>query len=75
MDPSTAALVTSDYGRPDPGAAGRAHAVAGKKYVFAREYEKAVVTLDCNNWKASFTLKVDRPLGAVRSTGRRQLFD
>ena len=43
--------------RPVAGAAGRAHAVAGEENVFAREYEKAVVTLDCNTWKARFALK------------------
>ena len=59
MAPATAALVTSDYGRPVAGAAGRAHAVVGRANVFARQFEKAVVTLDCSTWSASFDLKTE----------------
>ena len=57
MHPDTAKLVTSDYGAPVAGPAGVAHAVPGKAGVYAREYERATVSLDCATWGASFVLK------------------
>jgi hypothetical protein len=33
------------------------HAVAGKPNVFAREFEKATVSLDCNSFAAAFEPK------------------
>jgi len=54
MDPATAALLVTDYGRP----LGLAHAVAGEPGVFAREYEKATVSLDCGTFSGAFDVKV-----------------
>ena len=53
MNLTTAELLVTDYGLP----LGLAHAVPGKLGVFAREYEKATVTLDCKNFKGVFTPK------------------
>ena len=50
MEPATAKLLTSDYGRPK----GNMTAVVGKSGVFQREYEKATVSLDCNTFQGSF---------------------
>ena len=48
--PATAAILTSDYGRPE----GNMTAVPGKPGVFQRVYEKATVTLDCATFTGSF---------------------
>ena len=48
--PATAKILTSDYGRPK----GAMEAVAGKPGVFQREYEKATVMLDCNDFSGTF---------------------
>lgn len=50
MNADTARLLVSDYGPPK----GAAHAVSGKPNVFAREFTTATVTLDCNDFSASF---------------------
>jgi hypothetical protein len=53
MHPTTAELMVTDYGKP----LGQAHTVAGKPNVFAREFEKATVSLDCSSFAAAFTPK------------------
>jgi len=50
LTPATAKVLLSDFGK----AKGDVKAVAGKQYVFAREFEKATVTLDCNTWTPTF---------------------
>lgn len=50
MDPVTAALLVTDYGRPLEGA----HAVHGRTNEFERRYEKATVRLDCNRFEGFF---------------------
>ena len=50
LDPATAALLVTDYGKP----LGLAHAVAGRPNVYSREYEKAAVTLDCATFTGTF---------------------
>jgi hypothetical protein len=52
MDPSTAALLVTDFGRPTE----LARPVGGKPNVFARKYQKATVTLDCNTFVGDFVL-------------------
>ena len=51
--PATAEVLTSDYGKP----LGAMSTVAGKTNVFQREFEKATVTLDCNDFSGTFTMK------------------
>jgi hypothetical protein len=46
----TFACIDTDYGRP----LGNMTAVPGKQNVFQRKFEKATVTLDCNNWTPTF---------------------
>ncbi len=46
---------SEDYGVP-PRAC---HPVAGKPGVYAREYSKANVTVDCNLWKGSIVMTDD----------------
>ena len=50
LTPATAKVLLSDFGK----AKGGVSVVAGKQYVFAREFEKATVTLDCNTWTPTF---------------------
>eukprot|EP00911_Craspedida_sp_UC1_P001671 UC1_evm1s1267 len=50
MKPETAKLMLTDYGRPR----GNLQPVSGKPYVFEREFEQGKVTLDCNDWSATF---------------------
>ena len=51
--PATAEVLTSDFGKP----LNAMSAVAGKANVFQREFEKATVTLDCNDFSGTFLLK------------------
>ena len=51
MAPATAALLVTDYGRP----LGAAHAVPGEAHVYAREYERATVSLDCGTFRGAFS--------------------
>ena len=50
MDASTAKLLVTNYGKP----LGLAHVVNGKKNLYAREYERATVKLDCSTFTATF---------------------
>jgi hypothetical protein len=50
LTPATAKVLLSDFGK----AKGAVSPVAGKQYVFAREFERATVTLDCNTWTPTF---------------------
>ena len=50
LAPATAKVLLSDFGK----AKGAVSPVAGKQYVFQREFEKATVTLDCNTWMPTF---------------------
>jgi hypothetical protein len=54
MNPDTAALTVSDYGKP----LGKAHELVDQPGVFAREFEKATVTLDCSSFTGTFVTKV-----------------
>ena len=53
VDPDTAKLLVTNYGRPLAGA----EAVPGNPNVFQRRYELATVELDCNNFSGRFQLK------------------
>lgn len=53
VDPNTAKLLVTDYGRPLAGA----EAVPGKSGVFQRRYEQATVLLDCNDFSGRFQLE------------------
>lgn len=44
---------SEDYGAPS----NTCHPVDGKPGVYAREYSKATVTLDCNEWRGSIVMK------------------
>eukprot|EP00037_Helgoeca_nana_P016513 m.155351 g.155351 ORF g.155351 m.155351 type:complete len:100 (+) comp23563_c0_seq1:1-300(+) len=49
VDPDTAALLVTDYGRP----LGSLEPVVGQPYVFRRRFEKATVQLDCASFAGS----------------------
>jgi hypothetical protein len=48
---TTAPLLLSDFGAP----LGNMSSLAGQPYVFQRQYEKALVELDCGSYTAKFT--------------------
>ena len=52
LEPSTAALFVTDYGKP----LSTLERVPGKPHVYARKYEKATITLDCSTFEGGFHL-------------------
>ena len=50
LEPATAKILLSDYGKP----LGPMAAVTGSPNVFERKFEKATVRLDCDSWTPTF---------------------